>query len=116
MVELDDDHGLDSIDWRAHDERALKPVEHSTEKWTQYYLSAEEILLLRRLRNDERVGRFDDWGHVDVGVVTGRNQFFLMDVKGAASRCGSSRAIVCAKTWPEPGVALKPPVPQPQLT
>ena len=23
---------------------------------------------------------------------------------------------VWAKTWPEPGVALKPPVPQPQLT
>ena len=23
---------------------------------------------------------------------------------------------IAAKTWPEPGVALKPPVPQPQLT
>ena len=32
---------------------------------------------------------------------------------GAASGCGSSRAIVCAKTQPAPGVALNPPVPQP---
>ena len=31
------------------------------------------------------------------------------------SGCGRSLAIVCANTWPEPGVALKPPVPQPQL-
>ena len=37
-------------------------------------------------------------------------------VKGALIGCGSSLAMVWAKTWPEPGVALKPPVPQPQLT
>src|SRR5476649_2158503 len=35
---------------------------------------------------------------------------------GAAIGCASPRAIVAANTWPEPGVALKPPVPQPQLT
>ena len=35
---------------------------------------------------------------------------------GALIGCGSSRAMVWAKTWPEPGVALNPPVPQPQLT
>ena len=35
---------------------------------------------------------------------------------GALSACGSPFAIVCANTQPEPGVALKPPVPQPQLT
>ena len=37
-------------------------------------------------------------------------------VNGALIGCGLSLAMVCAKTWPEPGVALKPPVPQPQLT
>src|SRR5207249_9208452 len=36
-------------------------------------------------------------------------------VKGPASGCGSPYAIVCAKTQPAPGVALNPPVPQPQL-
>ena len=29
--------------------------------------------------------------------------------------CGSSFAIVCANKSPDPGVALNPPVPQPQL-
>src|SRR5205823_13451354 len=36
-------------------------------------------------------------------------------LNGSASGCGSSFAIVCAYTQPAPGVALKPPVPQPQL-
>src|SRR5262245_59186936 len=35
---------------------------------------------------------------------------------GAAIGCGSSRATVAANTCPEPGVALNPPVPQPQFT
>ncbi len=37
-------------------------------------------------------------------------------VNPALILCGSSRAMVWAKTLPEPGVALNPPVPQPQLT
>src|SRR5580658_5304685 len=37
-------------------------------------------------------------------------------VNGALIGCGSSCAIVQAKTCAEPGVALKPPVPQPQFT
>src|SRR5687768_13669175 len=36
--------------------------------------------------------------------------------KGAFSSCGSSCASVHANAQPEPGVALKPPVPQPQFT
>src|SRR5262249_44116218 len=35
---------------------------------------------------------------------------------GALSSCGSPCASVCANTQPEPGVALNPPVPQPQFT
>ena len=36
-------------------------------------------------------------------------------LKAAFNLCGSSFAIVCANKSPEPGVALNPPVPQPQL-
>src|ERR1700730_19286156 len=36
-------------------------------------------------------------------------------VKGALIGCGSSRAMVQANTCAEPGVALKPPVPQTQF-
>src|SRR5258707_13473198 len=37
-------------------------------------------------------------------------------VNGTLVGCGSSRAMVQAKTCADPGVALNPPVPQPQLT
>src|SRR5262249_28029493 len=37
-------------------------------------------------------------------------------VKGALIGCGASLAIVCANRCAEPGVALNPPVPQPQFT
>ena len=36
-------------------------------------------------------------------------------LKAAFNLCGSSFAIVCANKSPDPGVALNPPVPQPQL-
>lgn len=56
----------------------VKPIDHSTEKWTKYFLAEEEINLLKRLKNDERVIPCGDLMDVDVGLVTGRNEFFMM--------------------------------------
>ncbi|MGI8507945.1 MAG: class I SAM-dependent methyltransferase, partial [Gemmatimonadaceae bacterium] len=78
VVELDDDHQLASFDFRLHDQSALKPIDHTTDKWTQYYLSAAEIQLLRRLSHDPALVRFRDVASVDVGVVTGNNNFFVL--------------------------------------
>ena len=79
VVELDDDHQLASYDFRRHDLLDLKSVEHSTEKWTQYYLAESEIRLLRRLSHDTSIGKFGDVASVDVGLVTGKNAFFVLD-------------------------------------
>jgi adenine-specific DNA-methyltransferase len=79
VVELDDDHQLAAYDFRHHDQLDLKSVEHTTEKWTQYYLSESEIQLLRRLSHDTTMSRFRDVASVDVGLVTGKNDFFVMD-------------------------------------
>lgn len=57
---------------------ALKPMDHSTEKWTQYFLEAEEILLLRSLSEHPSLMRLGSVLDVDVGVVTGENQFFVL--------------------------------------
>jgi len=78
VVELDDDHQLASFDFRLHDQSALKPIDHTTDKWTQYYLSAAEIQLLRRLSHDPALVRLRDLASVDVGVVTGNNNFFVL--------------------------------------
>ncbi|MDQ2784505.1 MAG: class I SAM-dependent methyltransferase [Chloroflexota bacterium] len=78
VVELDDDHQLASFDFRLHDQSALKPIDHTTDKWTQYYLSEGEIQLLRRLSHNPALVRFRDIASVDVGVVTGNNNFFVL--------------------------------------
>lgn len=56
----------------------LKPIDHSTDKWTQYFLTPEEILLLRRLKKDLRIKRISELAEVDVGIVTGLNEFFVV--------------------------------------
>jgi len=56
----------------------LKPMDHSTEKWTQYFLDPSEIALLRELRANRKLTRAGDVLEVDVGVVTGLNDFFVL--------------------------------------
>jgi adenine-specific DNA methylase len=62
-------------------------LRHETEKWTKYLLPPDEIAALRSARHDfpsiKRLGLLAD---VDVGVVTGRNHFFVMRPSGAAER------------------------------
>ncbi len=55
-----------------------KDIRHDSEKWLKYFLSSTEIGLMRRLREDPRVTELSSHGEVDVGVVTGKNEFFLL--------------------------------------
>ena len=59
----------------------LKPMDHSTEKWTQYFLSESEIKLLRVLRAHPALTEAGKVIGVDVGIVTGQNQFFVLSDK-----------------------------------
>ena len=55
-----------------------KTIRHDSEKWLKYFLTDYEISLMRELRDSpatENLGRF---ASVDVGVVTGRNSFFVI--------------------------------------
>lgn len=60
------------------------------EKWTKYLLDPNEITALRAVREENLLYRLRDVAEVDVGIVTGRNQFFVMRPSAAASR-GLSR-------------------------
>ncbi|MGQ9555142.1 MAG: N-6 DNA methylase [Anaerolineae bacterium] len=78
VVELDGVEDLASYEHTELSAMPLKPMDHSTEKWTQYYLDPEEILLLRRLKADPRLTLSGELVDVDVGVVTGLNEFFVL--------------------------------------
>lgn len=56
----------------------LKTMDHSTEKWTQYFLEEKEMQLLRELRANPLLPVAEDIIDVDVGIVTGMNDFFVL--------------------------------------
>lgn len=60
-----------------------KEIYHNSEKWTKYFLNQNEINLLRRLRNHPQVKPISDFASVDVGIVTGRNEFFMLSQETA---------------------------------
>jgi len=57
----------------------LKSIDHEQDKWLQYFLTKKEILLLRKLRKNKLLTNFGSLADVDVGVVTGRNEFFVIN-------------------------------------
>ena len=78
VIECENLDDLDKIDFVTINGSNVKPVDHSTEKWTKYFLNEEEILLLRRLKFDQRIMACKEIFDTEVGLVTGRNEFFMM--------------------------------------
>jgi len=77
-VELDGIEDLATLTTTKLNAAPLKPLDHSTEKWTQYFLDPEEIHLLREMRAHPGITLADQVLDVDVGIVTGRNAFFVL--------------------------------------
>lgn len=73
-------------------ERVRVDLDHAREKWTQYYLSARELGLVRELERSDALTTLGEVAQVDVGIVTGRNEFFVLtpsqaDALGVRSFC-----------------------------
>ena len=56
-----------------------KTVRHKSEKWLKYLLTPSEIDLMRELRQSKAIVDLGTHASIDVGVVTGRNDFFVME-------------------------------------
>lgn len=79
LVELCDETNLQSYNYQQFGPDDVIELDHSSEKWTMYYLNQEEVELIRRLKGGnswKKIGKYSD---VRVGVVTGRNVFFVLD-------------------------------------
>lgn len=48
-------------------------------KWTNAFLSKEEYSLFNNLKNDLNIKYFSDIAEADVGIVTGANEYFLVN-------------------------------------
>ena len=55
-----------------------KTVKHENEKWLKYLLTPVEIGFMRELRQSSGITNLGSYASVDVGVVTGKNDFFVM--------------------------------------
>ncbi|MDA8091202.1 MAG: class I SAM-dependent methyltransferase [Nitrospiraceae bacterium] len=78
VIECETLSDLKRIDFAMLNGTQVKTIDHTTDKWTKYFLSEEEIALLRRLKNDGRITACGNIMDVDVGIVTGRNEFFML--------------------------------------
>lgn len=79
VIELDSLDDLDSLNINDINLYELKQIDHGSEKWIKYYLTNDEINLMRRLRNNDMVEKATDLFDVNVGIVSGQNDFFIMN-------------------------------------
>lgn len=55
-----------------------KTIRHDNEKWLKYFLTEREITFMRTLRAAAVTTNLSSHASVDVGVVTGKNEFFVL--------------------------------------
>lgn len=84
--EVEDASVLSDIDLERLAKRPIKPVDHAAEKWTKYFLDKAEIMLLRELRERTDIPQLRNFIDIDVGVVTGDNDYFLLDAEERSRR------------------------------
>lgn len=55
-----------------------KTIQHDNEKWLKYFLDNKQIEFMRELRAADITTAMSSHASIDVGVVTGKNEFFVL--------------------------------------
>lgn len=55
-----------------------KIIRHDSEKWLKYFLDNRQISFMRTMRDAEITTSMSTHASIDVGVVTGKNEFFVL--------------------------------------
>ena len=77
VIELEGLEGLVNGGIECIEHAETKALNHSTDKWVKYYLTNEELQLLEKLNNDKRISDASDLYDINVGLVSGENEFFI---------------------------------------
>lgn len=86
VVELEDLDELIRDGISCLDRAEMKRLDHSTDKWVKYYLTNEELEVLNKLNADARISDAQDLYEVNVGLVSGENDFFLASWESVVER------------------------------
>lgn len=76
IIELSNLEDFRKLDLNSNGFQKLK---HVKEKWTKYFVSAEEIKVIQSIRDDKRFTKFADLALINVGITTGNNTYFSVD-------------------------------------
>lgn len=79
VIELESSEELKDLEVENIEQYEIKELDHDSEKWVKYYLSNKEIKLMRKLRNSPLLTKITELFEVNVGVVSGQNDFFIID-------------------------------------
>jgi len=58
-----------------------KVIQHDSEKWLKYFLDNKQIKFMRELREASITAPMSEHASIDVGVVTGKNEFFVLSAE-----------------------------------
>ena len=78
IIEIDNLADLVKLDLQQN---GFQKMQHVKEKWTKYFITAEEISLIQRIRSDSRFAKFSDYGLINIGITTGNNSYFSITEK-----------------------------------
>lgn len=106
-VELNDLDELRDMESEAIWNAEVKTLDHSSDKWTKYFLTRGEIDLLRELDSDERLVPTTRLFEVNVGLVSGENKFFVVN-QAAVERWGLESSVepIVSRTEQLKGIVL----------
>ena len=73
IIEMQDLEGFKTLEVQKN---GFQKMQHVKEKWTKYFVNANEMQLIQQLRLDNRFAKFSDYGLINVGITTGNNEYF----------------------------------------
>ena len=83
-------------------------LDHAREKWTRYYLDSRELELVRRIETSTALTTLGELAYVDVGIVTGQNDFFVLSEADATQRGLKELCLpLVARSAQIPGLVLR---------
>lgn len=63
----------------------VKSIRHDSEKWLKYFLDNRQISFMRELKDAAITASMSAHASIDVGVVTGKNEFFVVTADQVAT-------------------------------
>lgn len=75
IIQLEDEYELENYDLNNIE---FSEIDNSSDKWTKYFLSREQVKLVDKIREDERFIVFSEIAKVEIGITTGNNGYFCL--------------------------------------